>query len=402
MVLFAIGSFVLIGAIGLGIDGSRTFEERRAAQTAVDHAATAAAYASCLGSNLTASRAAGQLAATRNNYDNAAASIVVTVEPVDGAGVPLPADTFRAAINSTIASTFARVLGINDFTISVEATAGGVDCGAGSGPGAIYAGGNNCTGGKYGVDVSGSNNEVYGGVHSNSDASVGGGSNDFTETTSPDYPDPWTFVGTLKSGSIGNGNEYAAGYPLDVGPSLPSPQWPAEWAPADATNAAMLTAYRDLAIANGTYFTGKIESITKDGVYYTTSTDGMDISSVTGTTRNVVLVAPNGEIKISASGVTFNPYVNVALPRDGVLMFSGKTQSGTEKCDKYTISISGSSSDWNGILWAPGGLIEMNGSTNVANDGSLIGWAIRLNGSDLVIRYDPNLFQGDPSVLILK
>jgi hypothetical protein len=397
MVLFAIGSFVLIGAIGLGIDGSRTYEERRAAQTAVDHAATAAAYASCLGSDLTESRAAGQLAATRNGYDDAAPSIVVTLDPVVG-----QADTFRAEITSTVATTFARVLGINDLTVSVEATAGGVGCDSGSGPGALYAGGDNCTGGKFAVDVPGSSNEVYGGVHSNSDASVGGGSNDFTETTSPDYPDPWTYVGDLKSGSIGNDNEYAPGYPLDVGPSIPSPQWPAPWAPSDASDAAMLTAYRDLAIANGTYFTGKIDSITKDGVYYTTSTDGMDISSVTGTTRNVVLVAPNGEIKISASSVVFNPYVNVALPRDGVLMFSGKTHSGLEKCDKYTISISGSSSDWNGILWGPGGLIEMNGSTNIANDGSLIGWAIRLNGSDLVIRYDPDLFQGDPSVLILK
>jgi Flp pilus assembly protein TadG len=397
LVLFAIGAFVLIGAIGLGIDGGRTFEERRAAQTAVDHAATAAAFASCTGSDVANSRAAGKTAATRNGYDDGAAAIVVTVEPVVG-----QADTFKAVIDSTIEGTFARALGINTFTVSVEATAGGVDCGAGSGPGAIYAAGDNCTGGKYGVDVSGSNNEVYGGVHSNSDASVGGGTNDFTETTSPDVADPWTFVGTLKAGSIGNGNQYAAGYPLDVGPSVPSPQWPVPWAPSDAADAAMLTAYRNLAIANGTYFTSKITSITKDGVYYTTSTDGMDIGSVTGSTRNVVLVAPNGEIKISASGVTFNPFVDAGLPRQGVLMVSGKTQSGIEKCDKFTISISGSSSDWNGILWAPGGLIEMNGSTNVANDGSLIGWAIRLNGSDLVIRYDPTLFQSDPSVLLLK
>jgi Flp pilus assembly protein TadG len=84
LVLFAIGIFVLLGVVGLGLDGSRTFEERRAAQTAVDHAATAAAFASCTGSNVATSQAAGQTAATRNGFDNAAAAITVTVDPVVG------------------------------------------------------------------------------------------------------------------------------------------------------------------------------------------------------------------------------------------------------------------------------------------------------------------------------
>jgi hypothetical protein len=187
----------------------------------------------------------------------------------------------------------------------------------------------------------------------------------------------------------------------------------------------LLRAYYDLADANGTtssndtLFTTKVTSVTKDGVYYTTSTEGMDISASAGV-RKVVLVAPNGPIKVSGSSVSWTAITdaeidalpgmgsgaNLALnlPRPGVLMLSNFQQSGIEKCDKYTIAVSGSSSDWNGILWAPGGLIEMSGSSNIASNGSLIGWAVRLNGSDLVIRYDANLFPGvvDPSIIIIK
>jgi Putative Flp pilus-assembly TadE/G-like len=426
LVVVVLGLFVLIAAAALAVDGGRTFEERRAAQTAVDHAASAAAFAGCGGADLATAQAAGRLAAARNGFDDAAAAVAVTITQVG-----IPSDyTYRAAISSQIPGTFARIVGMNTFTIGVEATAAGTGCGAttvGSSPGAIFAGGNTCTGGKYGVDISGSNDEVFGGIHSNSDAHVGGTSNDFDD---PDPAhDPWTYIGSMTQGS---GNEYQTGYPQDLGPLLPTPQWPAGWAPADVGSAgspppagSLLRAYYDLADANGsndtddTLFTDKVTAVTKDGVYYTSSSDGMDISASPGV-RKVVLVAPNGPIKVSGSGVTWTAITdaeidalpgmgtgaNLALnlPRPGVLMLSNYQWSGIDKCDKFTIAISGSNSDWNGILWAPGGLIEMSGSSNVASFGSLIGWAVRLNGSDLVIRFDSNLFPtaADPSILLLE
>jgi hypothetical protein len=421
--LVALAAMTVLAAVALGIDGSRIFEERRAAQTAVDHAATAAAYVSCNGGTAAAATSAGQAAAVRNGYDDAAGSITVTINQLGTAAE----HTIRATITSAIPSTFGRFIGIDTFTVSVEAIAGGTGCAAsfGSIPTAIYAAGDNCNGGKYAVDVSGSNDEVYGGVHSNSDANVGGGSNVFTETTYPDdVLDPWTYVGSLTLGSIGNGNVYQTGYPLDVDPS--SAGWPAGWAPADVTGGtdtppaagSMLRAYYDLASANGTLFTSKVTSVTKDGVYYTSSTDGMDISS--STSRKIVLVAPRGPIKVSGSGVNWTaitdaeidalpgldsgPNLDLNLPRPGILMLSNYQHSGLDKCDKYAIAVSGSSSDWNGILWAPGGLVEMSGSSNVASNGSLLGWAVRLNGSDLIIRHDGDLFTtpADPEVLILR
>jgi hypothetical protein len=386
----------LIGAVGLGIDSSRTFEERRAAQTAVDHAATAAAFASCTGSNDVQSRAAGRLAATRNGYDDAATAIVVTVEPV--AGQP---NTFRAAISSTIQGTFARVLGIGDFTVSVEATAGATGCGAGgAGPGAIYAGGTCSVSGEYAVDISGSTDYVYGGVHSNDDARVGGSGNIFFQSGPP--TEPFTYVGSF---SQSGGNSYDVGYPLQV--PAPSPAWPAGWdpsvaSPASPANDAYWNAWSAKAVADGhggSLLTDKITTITTNGVYYTNDPDGMDIGSIDPSVTNFTLIARNGPINISASSRTFSADADGG----GILMLSGMEKASDKKCSEFTLKIAGSTSTWNGILWAPGGLIEMSGSSNTTANGSLIGWAVRLNGSNLIIDYDQSLFPpSDPSVLVLN
>ena len=390
-VIFALALIVLMGMVALGIDGSRLYNERRQAQNAADHAAIAASFASCIGADAAASEAAGLASAATNGYNNDGVTNDVVITAIGAAGN----HEFEARVDTTISATFGAVIGSATMDTGADAVAMATGCNTGPEHNAIFAGGDNCTNsGSPGVDVSGSNNLVYGGVHSNTDARVGGGSNTFVEAGLPE--DPFTYVGSLAGGSTGNGNVYDTGYPQDVGSA--SLGWPSGWAPSDL-DSAMLTAYRDLAIANGTNRTNKITSINKDGVWYTTHTDGMDISASAG--YDVVLVAPNGPIKISASSVEFNPYVHPDLPRQGILMISGKTYSGTEKCDKYTIAVSGSSSDWNGIMWAPGGLIEMSGSSNTAVKGSLIGWAVRLNGSDLVIRFDNDLFP-DMDVLLMQ
>ena len=409
LALVAIGAIALLGAVGLAVDGSRMLEERRHAQAAADHAATAAAHSRCTATTGTwpaTAVAAGQAAALANGFNDAASDVVVAITPV---GTPATTYDYNAVITSTIDGTFSRVLGFNTFNVSAEATSSGTGCqatGGGAGPGAIYGGGT-CPSGKYGIDVSGSNNDVYGGVHTNDDSRVGGGGNDFDdEAQSGDY---YRYVGS-HSGT----GDYEAGNPAKV--SAPSPVWPSGWLPTDFTGATtgdpgagtFLKPYYDLAGTNGTRFTSKVDSITKNGVYYTTATDGMDIGSVSAGVTHVVLVATRGPIKISVSSRTFNPYDHASITKKGLLMVSGLEQSSssgfTERCDKYTIAISGSSSTWNGILWGRGGLIELSGSSNTAVNGSAIGWAIRLNGSDLVIRYNAALFPGgaEPTIILLK
>ncbi len=405
LVLVALGFFVLFGAIGLGIDGARMFEERRAAQAAVDHAALASAHARCRGNSDAVAVAAGKAIAAANFYDDASPTISVDITAVVG-----PENTYLAHIVTTIEATFARAIGFDNFTIGVEATASGTGCDDGvDSPGAIYAGGS-CPSGKYGVDVSGSNQEVYGGVHTNDTSNVGGSGNDFNDEAY--LGDFYTYVETHNGGS---GNSWEApDFPDQV--PMPSPVWAGGWDPSVITGGSgvpalgtFLRAYYDLADANGTtasndtLFTSKVTSITKNGVYYTTHADGFDVSSVSGGVTNVVMVAPNGPIKVSVSSVTLNPFAHSALPRQGILMLSNYQQpSQIEKCDKYSIAISGSSSTWNGVLWASGGLVEFSGSSNSAVNGSAVGWAVRLNGSDLVIRHNASDWDDQPMVLLLK
>lgn len=389
---------VLMGAVGLAVDGGRLFLERRQAQGAADHAALAAAKSYCSGDLLSDALSDGLASAAANGYDNDGTTNTVAITTPE-------ANHFRVQVNAMAGTTFMRVLGVPAFQVGATALSG-CTSGGPTGPGAVYAGGDNCNGGKFGFEVSGSTSRVYGGVHSNSDVKIGGANNRFTDQpTAP--PDPFTYSQSLvpsEASIVSNGNLFEAPYPEYVVP--PPPGWAPGWAPADVT-AGFLQSYRDLADANGTtdandtLFTTKVTSITKDGVYYTTSTDGMEISSVTGSLRRVVLVAPNGPIKLSISGKTLEPYEHDDLPRDGILILSNMNK-GTKKCEEYTISISGGGNHWNGVLWAPLGQIEMSGSSSDSFDGSLVAWSVKLNGSDLTIRYDATYFQSTESVLVLE
>jgi Flp pilus assembly protein TadG len=396
LVIVALGLVVLIAAVGLAIDGGRLFLERREAQGAADQSALAVAKSYCSGETLTAAIDDGLASAESNGYDNDGGSNVVSITTPE-------ADKFRVVISSTADTTFMSVIGISTFGVGATAMTG-CTTGGPTGPGAVYAGGDDCSGGKYAFDVSGSTSRVYGGVHANSDVNIGGGNNQFTDTpTAP--PDPFTYSQSINpsvASILSNGNTFEPGYPAYVN----APGWAPGWDPTDVT-AAMLQIYHDLADANGTndtddtLFTTKVTSITKDGVYYTTHAEGFEISSVTGSIRNVVLVAPNGPIKISISGKTFQPYVHDSLPRAGILMLANKDQ-GTLKCEEDSIRISGGGNHWNGILWAPKGQIEMSGDSADSFDGSMVAWSVKLNGSDLTIFYDPDLFVGEESILVLE
>lgn len=408
LAIFALALVVLLGMVALGIDGSRIYDERRRAQNAADHAAIAAAYASCASTSTDAAtlRAAAEAA----GYDSADANGFDDNPPINDVFIDVAtgADEFdheyRADIDTTISTTFGAVIGFSELNTNATATARATGCDAaagGSGPGAIFGGGTCPSSGKYSVDVSGSSNQVYGGVHGNDEVSVGGSSNIFYQAGDPD--DPFTYVTSITGTA---GDTFQPGYPLKVA----SRAWPAGFEPSVITGGTgvpavgtFLRPYYDLAVANLTFSTGKITSITKDGVYYTTNSDGFDVGSVSGSVRNVVLVAPNGPIKISDSSTTFNAYNHASLPKTGILMLSNKIYTGDEACDKFVVAVSGSSVTWNGILWGPRGLIEMSGSTNTAVNGALIGHAVRLNGSNITINYDSSLFAGaeDPDVFLV-
>lgn len=399
--IFAVALVVLLGMVAVGIDGGRIFDERRRAQTAADHAAMAAALASCTGGDAVA---VGKASAAANGYDDNGTSNNVEITPVVGG-----TDEYLARVDTTIGSTFAQVIGFATLATNGEARASATGCEGSSGPGVLYAGGDDCikdVNSKYGIDATGSTLKVYGGVRSNSDTNVGGSGNEWRLAGAP--VDVFEFVGEMYPNTSPAGNVFDTGQPNDIGPGVPPPQWPAGWEPSVANPSAANEAYWDTWEARATadghagLVNTQITSLTTNGVYYTEHVDGMDISSISVGVTEITLVARQGPIRFSG-GVdnrTFSP------DPDGknIIVMSGMVKPNADKkCSESTVEISGSNTEWNGILWAPGGQVRLNGSNSAnALDGTVIGWSIQINGSNITLKFDPDLFPGDPDILLLE
>ena len=201
---------------------------------------------------------------------------------------------------------------------------------------------------------------------------MSGSDNDFGDGN-PDE-DPFTYVSDFDEG--GSNNDFDTGYPLAV----PIRTYPImfdlmDYDTGGSSALAAANYYRRTGDIDGDYIESR-----GDGLYYATG----DIVLDKDLDASVTLVA-EGEIEVSGSDQQLEPYI------DGLLAFAGRENVGSERCDLYTVSMSGSSNDWSGIIYAPGGLIEMAGSSNSSVTGSLIGNAIMLNGSDLHIEIDPDL-----------
>jgi Flp pilus assembly protein TadG len=364
LVLFMLAlTFVLIPAIGLGIDGSRAFEERRAAQTAVDQAAIAATRAACVtgGGDPVAK---GTAAAARNGYSNSglAAETGNTVTLVRPDPVAKPY-MYTATINTRIPGTFARMIPgglFNMFHVTVEATADGANCGAsaggGPGTGPIYAGGASCPGGSLNnIELSGNDHIVNGLTQTNGNFKNSGSRSSFQNPPDPSVKYVGTFTG-------GDGTNVYNAAPQDIN-TVPTPQWPAGWGPADMTT-AMWDAY---------------------AAYYTTHVDGMDIGSIGPGVTSFALVARNGPIKLPTDlssteliGRTFTAYNHASQPKQNILILSGFSHS--QPCDQFAIEKSGNRGAFYGIMWAPNAMVRWSGN-EATLFGCVISHAFQMNGN---------------------
>lgn len=128
LVLIAIAAIGLFGFAALSIDGSRAYSDKRNAQNAADSAALAASLGYSRGFDDYLQSAEDR--ATSNGYDNGETSDV-TIEVADiaaGSGV-CPGNAagkeFTVTIVSYVDTTFARVIGRDQVTNAVTATARG-------------------------------------------------------------------------------------------------------------------------------------------------------------------------------------------------------------------------------------------------------------------------------------
>ncbi len=139
LVLFALGIVAVVAMVGLVLDGGDAFNQRRGEQNGADLAALAGANAYLntymttknAAASTAAATAAAQASATGNGYTNGVGSTVAVTVALLPHGATVQVDITKPHQNS-----FARVMGMNTWDVSVTATSitGSVDTAVGAGP----------------------------------------------------------------------------------------------------------------------------------------------------------------------------------------------------------------------------------------------------------------------------
>ncbi len=144
LILITFAIIGLIGFVGLVVDGGMAYSDHRHAQNAADSAAYAAAlqHASTTTHNLAIEKLAAKNIALQNGYDSNLVTNTVNITtstPPNGSCPDNAGDNvdYKVEIVSHLSTTFARVVGINQMTSRVFATARACDM---SGGGPLYAG----------------------------------------------------------------------------------------------------------------------------------------------------------------------------------------------------------------------------------------------------------------------
>jgi Flp pilus assembly protein TadG len=122
LVLFTIAIVVIIGMLGLVLDGGSAFAQRRDEQNAADLAAVAGAdaYLTSTGDKVAAARDAATLVAARNGYvPNAGTGVAVDIN----VGVEPTGATVRVTVTKPHANNFSTILGMPTWGVSAKAAA---------------------------------------------------------------------------------------------------------------------------------------------------------------------------------------------------------------------------------------------------------------------------------------
>lgn len=395
-VTVAVSMLLLLGFAAIAVDGSNLYRERSDVQNASDHAAYAAAYEACTGGSDADAITTGLNLAIANGFDDASPEVWVQVQK--------EGSDWRATVDSTIDGFFSQVLGAS--TLNTHATAL-AKCTTSVVAGyALFAGGQ-C--GQNTLDWSGSDNSVTGGVHSNDGIDVSGSNNTINGST--------TSTSGISDG--GGGNLYNP--PATTTSVQP---WPQNFdvddfvpvseggnASVEATVGSTFYHFYDGKIDSGVLSSeGWISGTTIDpGVYVATDDIDLSDSGLTGTVTFVT--APDAEgkgiITLSGSNHDLDPYYQ------SLLLFSDAWKGNPgypwdppppdhPDCFDPAIKLSGSDHNWEGIMFAPRGLVELSGSTNVGIQGSIIAYTIRLNGSTQQITFSGAGGGGNPVTVLVE
>ncbi len=395
VMIFVAGTlFVFFGIAALAIDLGLLQDERSDSQNAADLGALRAAWADCNGEADPV--AAGVATVALNGYSTAGGDTVT----VTNTGTE-----WTATVVTEIDSTFSGIFGVSELTTTADAIA---ECQISSGANyAIFAGASACDPtGTFILGFPGSNSTFNGDVHTNQNLEINGSNIDVNGTG--------TYVGSYSPSGTVNWNPSASN-PTDVGAPgvLPYPIDPniiIDYRPggSEASAAAALGDYHDF---TGTDInTGELDSaglyntstrVIQPGIYYTDQLVDLSDSDITVAGGGGVTFVSDGQIKLSGSDHILRPYDTTY----DLLAFSYyiKTEivppdAIKDNCEEFGVDMSGSTHDWEGVIFAPRSLVKMAGSSNTTLNGSIIALAVEVSGSDLTLTVLPDAGSGDPSI----
>ncbi|HUF53710.1 MAG TPA: pilus assembly protein TadG-related protein [Dehalococcoidia bacterium] len=356
MPMMALMLTALLGFVGLTVDVGSALLDKTSAQGASDAASLAAASELREGNSVEAATAAAHTFAATNGFQHGedGVSVTVSIPPESGpyAGSSLYAEV---SIHGPSEVRFARVVGINLLNIGVRSVAGSaLEVIEKAPPRALFALQTGCSATDP-FKVSGSDNFIIGGIHSNSTVDTSGSYNLLSEGDN-------TGVCSLSNG--GSGNVFDPSY--QNSPELPDPLG---YTYSDVPCTRTFTSDTDLTSVNSVWVNDDPNTNQLlPGVYCSTGKLTLSASDVTGT---VTLVAQQ-ELSISGSNFNIKPYWN------DVLLFT--TSSTSSAAD-----LSGSGGTWEGYIYVPNGKAKLNGSGNFSVKGAVIGGNIELSGSGVTV-----------------
>lgn len=236
------------------------------------------------------------------------------------------------------------------------------------------------------LDLTGSYQEVNGGIHSNANLSIQGST-----------ANPSQITGTVEAvGDIAySGVDFITeGQPSpcelgEFGVSFSYEDYlPGTDKALDAQAVGMYYIYEDNGNATAP------EPWQVDGLHVSRDPDGFTIPSNFPTEPGLeISLVAKGPIKVQADTV-LKAYV------DGILLFS---TYGDRNCpsNKTAISLSGNQFNWEGLIYAPNGHVDISASSNSTLYGLIVAWTINLSGSYMQVLYNPVYDPPPPPVVIL-
>lgn len=338
---------VLLGAVGIAVDGSRLFAVHREMQSAAELSALAAAQDLPAAPSTTA--ASARHWAAENGFVHEADTRRVAV------ATPFEKDEFavEVTLRYEVPTLFLGILGFRRSPVTVRAVAR-----KSTQDYAIFAGEGDCTdpSTESSIDWTGGSARISGKMHVNSGMKMSGSNNTFQKEV--------TYSCTTRIS--GGGNTFAQG--LNRTPPKEYPirhelrDFPCDFSGVGGFDVG----------ANGPWWEGGDRSsrTLRPGVYC--SEGGTLKLSTSGVSGRVTFVSTGG-IDLSGSKLDLQAY------RADLLAFS--TRSG----DK-AIKVSGSGGRWIGAVYAPAGEISISGSGNMVAQGGMIGRTVKVTGSSFTLQ----------------